>query len=472
MDEQLAGMTRLFGTRRVRVPGWARSRWTIRLRSAVVAAGVVALSLVIGGSALVWFVVTSTTATVDTAAENRLHDITTALGTTPPDRIDPFLLATDQNVVLVQIVDASGTVVRASTGAPDVALIRYRDDDAPRGDGRRPDRQPRAVSISADVPTSAGTFTVVVGASNGDQNGLISKVVALLAVLAPIITVIAGVMTYWLVGRSLRSMERMRIRVSEITSADLGERIPVSENKDEISSLADTLNGMLERIETGQIAQRRFVSDASHELRSPLATIAGALELGREAPETLDADLLDHTLLPEMDRVRTLVEDLLVLARADENGVPLSRNDVDLDDVAQHEVDMLRSRTTHDVNAHLTPTRVHGDVGALTRVLRNLTDNADRHANSRIDVVVRHDETAAYAEVSDDGPGIAEEDRVRVFDRFVRLDEHRSRAKGGAGLGLAIANEIVVAHGGDVTVHDRDGGGTLVSVRLPFVADT
>ncbi|WP_072802715.1 HAMP domain-containing sensor histidine kinase [Rhodococcoides yunnanense] len=467
---------------RVPTPRWIRSRWTIRLRSAVVSTVTVALALLVGGAALVWYVSTSASATVDSATQTRLQDITAALAQSPPDRIDPLLLATDQNIVVVQILDESGAVVRGSTGAPDTALTAGpQSNSGPTGTGgparggdRRPDRLEHVSLTSATVPTGTGTgtgtVTIVIGASDGNTGDTITTVTVLLAILAPIIAAIAGAATYYLVGRSLRSMERLRRRVSEISAADLTERLPVSENRDEIAALAETMNAMLERIETGQSTQRRFVSDASHELRSPLATIAGVLELGRESLGSIDADLLDHTLLPEVTRVQSLVEDLLVLARADENGMPIRLEDVDLDDIARGEAALVRSQVPHTVVVHLSPTRVHGDPSALTRVLRNLTVNAGRHASTRMEIEVRHDADTAYLEVGDDGPGIPEHDRVRVFDRFVRLEEHRSRAQGGAGLGLSIVAEIVQAHGGDVVITARKGGGTLVSVRLPFVS--
>ncbi|MGU3435942.1 ATP-binding protein [Actinomycetes bacterium M1A6_2h] len=455
-----------------RDPRWRPSQWSIRIRSTIISMVVVGLSLGIGGSLLVTSVSVSATRSVDSAAAARLQDITTALANTSVDQLDPLLLATDRNVVVVQLVDSSGTVVRGSTGAPTIPLNGQDDQGGREGAGRGP-RQPQGhVSVdTATVSSPSGNVTVVLGVGDGNADATISRVAVLLAILAPVITIIASLATYLLVGRSLRSMERLRRRVSEITAADLSERLPMSPRRDEIAALSETMNDMLGRLEDGQSAQRRFVSDASHELRSPLATIAGALELGRENLDTLDNELLDGTLLPEVARVQHIVEDLLLLARADERGVAFETTDVDLDDVARNEGRLLQDLHPHEVVLQLSPTRIKGDTGAVTRIIRNLVDNAARYARSRIDIDAFHDNNTAYLVVGDDGPGIPASERNRVFDRFVRLDENRTRARGGAGLGLAIVAELVAAHRGSVEITDRPGGGARVTVRFPYTPD-
>jgi signal transduction histidine kinase len=228
------------------------------------------------------------------------------------------------------------------------------------------------------------------------------------------------------------------------------------------------MNEMLARIEAGHEAQRRFVGDASHELRSPVAAIISALDVTAVHPELLDEELAATTLRPEAHRMESLVEDLLLLARADERGITLRRKDVDLDDLASNEMGRLLRETSLTVDADLAPTRLLGDPSGLSRVLRNLLENAARHASSRIELRVRTDGAHAVVTVADDGPGIPEADRSRIFDRFVRLDINRSRSGGGTGLGLSIVSEVVRAHGGNVTVGDRPGGGTLLTVQLPL----
>jgi len=224
---------------------------------------------------------------------------------------------------------------------------------------------------------------------------------------------------------------------------------------------------MLARIEAGHAAQRRFVGDASHELRSPLATVTTALDLAATRPGVLEPAMVRGTLLPEAHRMRSLVEDLLLLARADEKGLPLHISDVDLDDVLDTECARLHAAGTARVMCTTDPVRVRGDASQLARVVRNLADNAARHARSTVSLSATVQEGTAVLVVDDDGPGVPEAERERIFERFVRLDTDRARAAGGSGLGLAIVTEIVAAHSGSVTVEPAPGGGARFLVRLP-----
>jgi signal transduction histidine kinase len=297
----------------------------------------------------------------------------------------------------------------------------------------------------------------------------VKTVVIALALAAPIVVAVSAAATYILVGRSMRSVDAIRSRVAEITTSDLTGRVPVPENRDEISALALTMNEMLARIEAGHSAQQRFVGDASHELRSPLTTIISALDVAVAHPELLNRDLATTTLIPEAHRMQALVDDLLLLARADERGLSIAHDDVDLDDLVSAEAERLRRETSLNIHTDFAPTRLVGDAVGLSRMLRNLLDNAARHATSDVRAEVHPCGEHAVVNIDDDGPGIAAVDRERVFDRFVRLDADRSRSAGGAGLGLAIVREIVVAHRGSVTIADRPGGGTRVTVHLPLV---
>lgn len=449
---------------------WRLRNWGIAVRSAFVSATVVLVALTVAGACLTAVLYRSLLSGVDDAAAGRIRDVAAGLQFDPSEDIDAALLATDQRVVAVQIINAAGAVVQRSDSAPDTPLVPVNsigttvrvgmpDDASPDGDMR----------ISGQtIDSPSGRFTILVGAGSEGVEATVKTVAILLAVAAPIVIAVSAAATYLLVGRSMRSVDAIRARVADISTSDLTERVPVPEHRDEISALATTMNEMLERIEAGHSAQRRFVGDASHELRSPLATIISALEVAAAHPELLDQDLASTTLMPEAQRMRDLVEDLLLLARADERGLTLRRDDVDLDDLVAGEAIRLERETQLAVRTDLTPTRLVGDASGLSRVVRNLLENATRHAESRIDAAVRPQSGGALLTIGDDGPGIPAAERVRVFDRFVRLDSDRSRSGGGSGLGLAIVSEIVAAHHGSVTIEDRPGGGTLVVVQLPF----
>ncbi|SIE21639.1 signal transduction histidine kinase [Mycobacteroides abscessus subsp. abscessus] len=449
------------------VRGWGGG---IATRSALVAAAVVLASLMIVGSVSVVLLYRSMCADVDDAANARAAAVAERLGKEPPDELESVLLATDQRIVAVQVVNASGQIVRRSDSAPKEPLIPLRGDNfrnSQVGVSATADDDTRVAALTADG--RKGRYTVLVGGGIEPIESMTSTVATMLTITAPVVAVVAAGVTYLLVRRSLRSVDAIRSRVSEISSSDLSERVPVPDRADEISALAATMNKMLERIEAGHTAQRRFVGDASHELRSPLATVISALEIAQSHPEVFDKTLVQTALLPEAHRMQSLVEDLLLLARADEHGLPMRRTEIDLDDLASTEVARLKRETSLQVSGNLAAVKVSGDALGLARVLRNLADNAARHARSTVSIVVRADADRAYLQVCDDGPGIPVTERGRVFERFVRLDADRSRHGGGSGLGLAIVAEIVAAHMGMIDIDDRTGGGTVMTVRLPLV---
>lgn len=442
--------------------------WGIAARSAVVSASVVLVALLIAAAGLLAVLNTTLLRSVDDAAADRVGDVVSALRDDPVSELDGSLFVTDQRMVAVQVVNSAGQVMRRSSDAPDKPLIPIADIGTGLRQGITTDGADNDMRISGQrTHTSAGDYTILTAGGIESVESTLKTVALLLSAAAPIIVAAAAFVSYWLMKRSLRSVEAIRVRVSDISASDLSERVPVPPHRDEISALAATMNEMLGRIEAGHTAQRRFVGDASHELRSPLAAIISALEVGQAHPELLNSELTTGALIPEAYRMQALVEDLLLLARADERGLTLRAEDIDLDALAEDEIARLRRESAHRVRADLLPTRIVGNTGAMTRVLRNLLDNADRHARSLIEVSVRtHDGTAELL-VSDDGPGIPAADWVRVFDRFVRLDSARSRSGGGTGLGLSIVAEIVSAHGGSVEIGERAGGGTEVRVRVP-----
>ncbi|MFT8180573.1 sensor histidine kinase [Mycobacteroides chelonae] len=446
-------------------------RWSegIATRSALVAAAVVLASLVIVGAASVVLLYRSMCADVDDAARVRAAAVAERLQKEPPDEIEAVLLATDQRIVAVQIVDSSGEVVRRSESAPKSLLIPLDGNTSRDSRVGVPSTSDDDIRVAAEpVDGRKGRYTVLVGGGIEPIETMTSTVATMLAITAPVVALVAAVVTYLLVRRSLRSVDVIRSRVTQISTSDLGERVPVPDRADEISALAVTMNEMLSRIEAGHTAQRRFVGDASHELRSPLATVISALEIAQTHPEVFDKTLVQTALLPEAHRMQSLVEDLLLLARADEHGLPMRRTEIDLDDLASAEAARLKRETPLQISAKLDAVKVTGDALGLARVLRNLADNAARHAATEVSITVCADVDSAFLQVFDDGPGIPVAERTRVFERFVRLDADRSRQAGGSGLGLAIVAEIVAAHDGTVVIGDRAGVGTIVTVQLPL----
>ncbi|MGV8877285.1 MAG: HAMP domain-containing sensor histidine kinase [Rhodoglobus sp.] len=274
------------------------------------------------------------------------------------------------------------------------------------------------------------------------------------------------------VRRALAPVDQMRRQVDAVTGRNLDHRVDDQGSNDEIGRLARTMNAMLDRLDRSQQAQRQFISDASHELKSPLASLRQYAEVADVHPERFTAAELAEAILDEGGRLERLVQGMLVLARADERALTPDPVAVDLDDPVLAEAARVRATTalTVDVSA-VSPARVMGDAGLLAQVARNLVDNATRHAEHGLRLSLSADEHEVVLLVDDDGGGIAVEDRERVFERFLRLDDARSREAGGSGLGLAIVREIVTAHGGTVRVDDSPSGGARFEVRMPAASD-
>lgn len=336
--------------------------------------------------------------------------------------------------------------------------------------------------LSATEDTDAGTLTVARSMEHVDDT--VSATTVLLVVAVPLMVVLVGLVVWVVTGRALRPVERLRRQVDRIEASDLSRRVDAGD--DELGALAATMNRMLSRLEQSQAVQRRFVSDASHELRSPLATMRQYAELAVAHPETVPTGELGEVVIAEGERMQDLVEGLLLLARLDEGQRPPTAP-VDLDDLVLREADRLRRTGGHpgerstavEVDTSgVGPGRVEGNDRLLARVVRNLVDNAARHAEGRITLRVRSESTErgqrVQFTVADDGAGVPSEDRERIFDRFTRLDEGRARDVGGSGLGLAIVCDVVEAHGGTVSVAAGDGKGeftgAVFTVDLP--ADT
>jgi signal transduction histidine kinase len=313
---------------------------------------------------------------------------------------------------------------------------------------------------------------VVVARSTETVTEATAAVGGLLGVGLPLLLAVVAVTTWFVAGRALAPVEAIRAEVDAISATALHRRVPDPTADDEIGRLSMTMNRMLERLERAQARQRRLVSDASHELRSPVAAIRQHAEVALAHPDRTTTTELATTVLAEDLRLQRLAEDLLLLTRADEHTLALRRRPVDLDDLVFDEARLLRGVSDLRVDtAQVSAGRVEGDAAGLRRVLRNLGDNATRHANRRVAFSVAERDSVVLLEVDDDGPGVPEADRERVFERFVRLDDARARDDGGSGLGLAIVAELVAAHGGTVTLASSPIGGTRVEVSLPRLTD-
>ena len=316
--------------------------------------------------------------------------------------------------------------------------------------------------------TGTLSYTVVVAQAAQIQADTISTVAWFMLGATPLLlgTVAAAVWPWWGVPSARLSGSAARWLGS--TPSGLDGRVDVPPTNDEIHALALTMNTMLDRLQASDTEQRRFVSDASHELRSPLATLRAGIEIAAADPTGAMWLQMKDVLSEETARMSFLVEDLLTLAKANDGGLRVEQKDVDLDDVLDQEIRRLRSTSRNQISVKLVPARIRGDARRLAQVLRNVLDNADRHALSRVAVDLHTAGDRVILTVDNDGDPIPEADRERIFERFVRLDGSRSREGGGSGLGLAIAAGIVAAHHGSIRPTDGPAGHCRFEIAFPL----
>jgi signal transduction histidine kinase len=417
----------------------------VRLRTTAVAVLVVAAALLAGAFALVALVRGSVRDGLEASAEQRASGLAAQIETAglPPSEPDD---ADDSDDIGWQVTDAAGVVVRSS---------------------RPLDEGAEHVRETAEATTGDQRYDVTVAVSLDEVDDTTDALITPLLVGLPLLLILVGGTTWVVVTRALAPVERIRREVEEITGDRLDRRVPEPPTRDEIGRLARTMNQMLGRLEHSRTRQQQFVADASHELRSPLAGIRQAAEVARAHPGALPEGELADAVLEESARMQRLVEQLLLLTRADDGVVTRVRTDVDLDDLALAEARRARRSGLVVDTAGIGGGRVRGDQGALGQAVRNLVDNAARHAGHRVAIAVRDTGSGAELIVEDDGAGIPEDQRERVFERFVRLDEARARDAGGSGLGLAIVKEIVAAHGATVEATSSELGGARFVVRFP-----
>jgi len=441
---------------------WFR-RLSLRSRLILIGTSGLAVGLMLGGLVLLGSLHYALLQSVDNGTRQNAEDTVALLDANHLS--DPIPTAGTQ---FVQVIDDQDRVLKASSGADRLRpllrggdLVRARAGQVVLVGGDR-------VGVEGDLrvvaKVAANGDTVLVAAPDRDVRSSLSTVGHALLVAYPLLLLALAALAWWVVGWTLRPVEALRQGAEEISAAQVG-RLPVPEGDDELHRLALTLNRMLDRLEAARSRQRAFVADAAHELRSPIASLRTQLDVAAHLGEPpVPADLSI-----EVDRLSRLVDDLLLLARADEQDPNLRRRE-------PVELGGLLAEVAAGCAGARVPVRVVqdgpqwtlGDPVALRRVVDNLVGNAVRYADSAVTLAVRRLDGRVVLTVTDDGPGIPEPDRARVFDRFTRLDDARTRDAGGAGLGLAIVGELVRLHAGTVTLGDA-APGLRVAVALPGI---
>ncbi len=369
-----------------------------------------------------------------------------------------------------QLLDADGALV-ASTGNVAEEAIPV---DPPTGESQQqmttsdiPLEDDNYRILVRRVETAGEPGLLIVGENIDDLDDAVRNLAFTLAGLIPLVAAALGVVVWWLVGRTLQPVEQIRREVAEISLERLDRRVPDPETGDEIDRLASTMNAMLDRLESSNDRLQRFVADASHELRSPLTRIRSTVEVDLSTGDP-DLESTCRSVLEETVAMQQMVDDLLFLARHDDPHALPRHQPVDLDVVVDAEVERLREETGTTVDmTGVSAGLVDADRSQMSRLVRNLLNNAARHARTRVVVALGHHDGRVRLIVDDDGAGVADEDRDRIFERFTRLDEARAASTGGTGLGLAIARDITVAHGGTIRCASAPGGGARFEVDLP-----
>jgi len=451
--------------------GWWRRR-SLRARLTLITSAGLAVALALAAVLLASALRSALINGLDVSARQGAIEVATLLD---QNRL-PSPVPVPPDTVTVQVLDASGKIVNVSAGAdrlvpmlpPGQARAAARTGQARMLAGA-PLGMPSLLRVVA-VPASGG-HVVIAAVSFAQVHESLATLARALFVGTPLLFGLLTLAIWLVTGYTLRPIAALRRGAAEVTGTGVPRALPVPPARDEVRSLAVTLNDMLSRLAEAQQRQRDLVSDTAHELRSPIASIRAQLEVALDHPDGLDWPETARDVHADTLRLARLTEDLLLLARLD--GQPLRRKPTDLAAVCES-VAARYATARVPVQAEVEGSYVvAGDQDALARLLVNLLDNAVRHAASRVSVSVRADGGWAVLAVTDDGPGIAPQDAERAFGRFARLDDARSRpgekgaAEEGAGLGLAIVKSTAEAHGGSVSLGDA-GPGLRAVVRLPL----
>ena len=452
-----------------RLPWWHRV--SLRLRITLLTALVVAIAVAVGGLLIVVSLKSELLGAADDVGKERAQEIAGLaaqgnLPTTLPEMEDPEtpaeVVTGGQVVTTTADLDGQGGLGLPERRAGEIRVVEV--SELPIA---VPGRGPyRVVAQGVDTPTGTTTVFVAVPVKNVEHAMSAATRIGGIG-LSLLVGVLAAVM--WLaIGRALAPVNAIRTRADAISGQSLDLRVPTPVQLDEIGRLARTVNQMLGRLQLSAENQRRFVADAAHELRSPIASLRVQLETARDH-DWAGGDGRVSDMLHETARMEGLVDQLLLLARAGADDSWLHLSTVDLDDIVDSGVTWLdlEGAVVIDTSA-VEPVQLSGDAALLEQVVRNLVQNAAGHARGFVRVSVSKGAgDMAVLTVDDDGPGVPPERREDIFERFVRLDDSRDRDRGGVGLGLAIVSEIVSAHGGRIHVSDSPMGGARFVVELP-----
>lgn len=438
----------------------------IRLRITAIAVAAVALVLLAAGSALLFSQRRILTNNLDELLSTNNQGIEQAYANRS---LTTTITGQGDEDAIAQVVDREGRIVASTRN------IAF---EPPLAASPASGTRVRTVRVAFDessyrlLSRSVGDIVIHTGTPIDDVDESVAALRTNLFIAIPAVTALLGLLVWWLVGRTLRPVEQIRAEVATITGQSLHRRVSEPRADDEIARLAQTMNAMLDRLEDASLREQQMVADASHELRSPLTRMRAELEVDLAHPQTADLEATHRSVLDEIETLQGLVDDLLALAAGDaHNDVRRSSAVVDLADVAMNEAQLLRASTrVHVDTERVRPAPVRGDSRQLARAVRNLCDNAARHARSRIALATEQRDGVVTVVVTDDGPGIPRHERTRVFERFARLDESRQTATGGFGLGLAIVHDVVRRHGGTVAVDDAEGEGARFVITLPAAA--
>jgi heavy metal sensor kinase len=447
----------------------ALRRLPIRLKLTLVFLGVMAILLAALGAFLSLQFRSGLDASINQALQARANEIAGLLAN-PASDLGAQGSLRGRGESFAQILDARGQVVDASIGLARPLLSPA---EAARAE-RRPvflERHERARLFA--TPTSHGASIVVVGVSLAEHERALETLNGALLIGIPVALLLASLAAYALATAALRPVESMRARAATISVGDAEARLPLPESRDEIYRLGSTLNEMLARLEQGLEHERAFLADASHELRTPLAVLKGELEVSllEDGSREQMRDAL-RSATEETDRVVALAEDLLTLARAERDALPLSARVIELHELlsrVSERFDEQARRAGRRLIVDVAPSqRLYGDPVRLEQAISNLLDNALRYGGGTITVTAATRDGQAEIQVCDSGPGFPPEFLSEAFERFSRADPARSR--GGVGLGLAIVDAIARAHGGRASARNRAGGGA--EVRFTVATET